>query len=78
MTVRPRPRYDKRTTNSRIITALFVGDSLTGLQGDVTLAQLPTLEPSEEDKQHGGTVITEPTVKQKGWLNRLGFFNRDD
>ena len=26
--------YDKRTTNSRIITALFVGDSLTGLQGE--------------------------------------------
>ncbi len=62
----------RRETDQRIITVIFNGDSLKELRGDVTLANVPTLEQSVEDRQHGGTVITEPTQKEKGLLNRLG------
>lgn len=65
-------------TSTRLITAIFEGDSLVALQGDVDLANNQALEPSTEDKQHGGTVITEPTQKEKGFLNRMGLFNKKD
>ena len=42
--------------------------------GDVELENVTSLEPSTEDRQHGGTVITEPTHRPKGILTRL--FNR--
>ena len=66
----------KSQTAKRLITALFDGDKLVKLQGDVDLANVQNLEPSTEDKQHGGTVITEPTQKEKGLLNRLGLFKK--
>lgn len=62
----------RRETDQRIITVVFNGDKLEELRGDVTLANIPNLEQSVEDRQHGGTVITEPTQKEKGLLNRLG------
>jgi len=62
-------------TSIRLITVLFDGDKLVDLQGDVNLATINSLDPSTEDKQHGGTIITEPTHKDKGILTRL--FNRD-
>ena len=63
----------KRETTTRLITAIFDGDKLVDLAGDVDLSNVQTLEPSVEDLQHGGTVITEPTQKEKGFLS--GFFN---
>lgn len=73
--------YSKRNprrneTDQRLITALFDGDKLVQLQGDVDLSNVQNLEPSTEDKQHGGTVITKPTQRQKGLFNRLGLFNK--
>ena len=68
----------KKQTDQRLITALFDGDKLVQLQGDVDLSNVQNLEPSTEDKQHGGTVITQPTQRQKGLLNRLGLFNKKD
>lgn len=62
----------KGETSQRLITALFDGNKLVKLEGDVDLANVQLLEPSTEDKQHGGTIITEPTQKEKGLLNRLG------
>jgi len=61
----------KRETESRLITALFDGDKLVELKGDVDLANVENLEPSTEDRQHGGTVITKPTHRDKGLFNRL-------
>ena len=66
----------RKETDQRLITALFDGDKLVQLQGDVDLSNVQNLEPSTEDKQHGGTVITKPTQRQKGLLNRLGLFNK--
>lgn len=66
----------KRETDKRLITALFEGDKLVALQGDTDLSNVQNLEPSTEDKQHGGTVITKPTQKEKGLLNRLGILKR--
>lgn len=73
--------YSKRNhrsnqTTQRLITALFDGDRLVKLEGDVDLSNVQNLEPSTEDKQHGGTVITKPTQKEKGLLNRLGLFKK--
>jgi len=62
-------------TNIRLITVMFDNDQLVGLQGDVDLTTVASLEPSTEDKQHGGTIITEPTQKDKGIITRL--FNRN-
>lgn len=56
----------KNKTQSRVITVIFEGDILDRLEGDVSLEQLPTLEPSPEDIQHGGTIITKPTQKKQG------------
>lgn len=67
----------KNQTATRLITALFDGDTLIALEGDVDLSTNQTLEPSTEDKQHGGTVITKPTQKEKGFLTRMGLFNKD-
>lgn len=66
----------KRETDKRLITALFEGDKLIALQGDTDLSNVQNLEPSTEDKQHGGTVITKPTQREKGLLNRLGILKR--
>lgn len=68
----------KRQTSTRLVTALFDGDQLIQLQGDVDLSNVQSLEPSTEDKQHGGSVITEPTQKEKGLLNRLNILKRKD
>jgi len=68
----------KKQTTTRLITALFEGDQLVALQGDVDLSNVQTLEASTEDKQHGGTVITKPTQKEKGLLNRLNILKRKD
>jgi outer membrane protein assembly factor BamE len=73
--------YSKRNhrsnqTTQRLITALFDGDKLVKLEGDVDLSNVQNLEPSTEDKQHGGTIITEPTQKEKGLLYRLGLFKK--
>lgn len=68
----------KDETSQRLITVLFEGNKLVKLQGDVDLANVQQLEPSTEDKQHGGSVITEPTQPEKGLLNRLGILNSRD
>lgn len=68
----------KGETAQRLITAIFDGDKLIELKGDVDLSNVQNLEPSTEDKQHGGTVITEPTQKEKGLFNRLGLFQKKD
>ena len=62
----------RKQTDQRVITVIFDGDKLVDMKGDVTLANLPSLEASTEDRQHGGTVITKPTQREKGLLNRLG------
>jgi outer membrane protein assembly factor BamE len=67
----------KSQTSTRLVTAIFDGDSLIELKGDVDLSNNQLLEPSTEDKQHGGTVITKPTQKEKGWLTRMGLFKKD-
>ena len=61
----------KKETEKRLVTAIFDGDSLVELRGDVDLSKVQSLEPSTEDMQHGGTVITEPTRKEKGFLSRI-------
>lgn len=66
----------KSEVTTRIITARFDGDELVALEGDIDLASVEALEPSTEDQQHGGTVITEPTHKEKGFLNRMKFFKK--
>ncbi len=66
----------KKQTDQRLITAIFDGDKLVELKGDVDLSNVQNLEPSTEDRQHGGTVITEPTQKEKGLFNRLGLFKK--
>lgn len=68
----------KGETAQRLITAIFDGDKLIELNGDVDLSNVQNLEPSTEDKQHGGTVITEPTQKEKGLFNRIGLFKKKD
>ena len=67
--------HRKNETVTRLITATFEGDLLVNLQGDVDLSTVASLEPSTEDMQHGGTVITKLTQRQKGFLTRL--FNKD-
>ena len=66
----------KREVTTRLITARFEGDTLASLSGDVDLSNVQSLDPSVEDRQHGGTVITEPTHKEKGFLNRMKLFKR--
>lgn len=61
----------KRQTDTRLITAMFEDDKLVALQGDVDLSNVEKLEPSIEDQQNGGTVITRPTQREQGILNRL-------
>ena len=65
-----------KETTTRLITAIFNDDTLVDLQGDVGLTNVSNLEPSTEDMQHGGTVITKPTHQAKGIFTRL--FNKDD
>lgn len=66
----------KREISTRLITIVFKDDRLVAVRGDVDLANIQNLEPSTEDQQHGGTVITEPTQKEKGLFNRLKLFKR--
>lgn len=61
----------KNETDKRLVTAIFDGDTLVKLSGDVDLSKVESLEPSIEDMQHGGTVITEPTRKEKGFMSRM-------
>jgi len=61
---------NKNETTTRIVTAIFDQDSLVELTGDVDLSNIEGLDPSKEDRHNGGTVITEPTQKQKGILTR--------
>jgi len=68
----------KKETDQRLITVVFDGDKLVELSGDADLSNVENLEPSTEDKQHGGTVITEPTQREKGLFNRLGLFKKKD
>ena len=68
----------KKETDQRLITVIFDGDKLVELSGDADLSNVENLEPSTEDKQHGGTVITEPTQREKGLFNRLGLFKKKD
>lgn len=68
---------NKRETSERLITALFDGDKLVKLSGDVDLSNVQSLEPSTEDQQHGGTVITEPTQHEQGLFNRIKLFNKN-
>lgn len=56
----------KKKTSTRVITVIFKDDLLEKLEGDVMLEELATLEPSTEDIQHGGSIITKPTQKKKG------------
>lgn len=55
----------KNKTSTRVITVIFDGDALQNLEGDISLEQLSTLEPSEEDVQYGGTIINEQYKKNK-------------
>ena len=48
------------------------------LKGDVDLSNIQLLEPSTEDRHNGGTVITKPTQREKGLLNRLGLVKKRD
>jgi len=61
----------KQHTETRLVTAMFEGDKLINLEGDVDLPNIQALEPSIEDQQHGGSIITEPTHKPKGLFNRI-------
>jgi outer membrane protein assembly factor BamE len=67
----------KKETAKRLVTAIFDGDTLIELRGDVDLSKVQSLEPSVEDMQHGGTVITKPTRKEKGFFSRF-LRNRKD
>jgi outer membrane protein assembly factor BamE len=58
-------------TVTRLITLIFDGNALVDMTGDAQLATVKQLQPSLEDQQFGGTVITEPTQKRKGALSRL-------
>ncbi len=68
----------RRETEQRLITVVFKDDKVVELKGDVELANIQTLEPSTEDRHHGGTVITKPTQREKGLFNRLGILKRSD
>ena len=61
---------NKNETTTRIVTVIFEGDQLKELIGDVDLSNVATLDPSREDRHNGGTVITEPTQKEKGILSK--------
>ena len=68
----------RRETAHRLITAIFDDDKLIELKGDVDLSNVQSLEPSTEDGHNGGTVITRPTQREKGLLNRLGLVKKRD
>lgn len=67
---------NKNQTTSRTVTAMFEGDKLVELKGDVDLSTLEGLEPSREDRHNGGTVITEPTQRKKGILSGFRWFQK--
>ncbi len=67
----------KRETTTRLVTVMFDGDSLIRLDGDVDLSKVQSLEPSTEDKQHGGTIITKPTQREKGIFSRMKLFKKN-
>lgn len=73
-----RRNQNRKETEQRLITAIFDGDSLVELKGDVDLSNVETLEPSAEDQHNGGTVITRPTQREKGLFNRLGLIKKRD
>ncbi len=61
---------NRNETTTRIVTAIFDGDNLVELSGDVNLSSIENLDPSREDRYNGGTIITEPTQKEKGILSK--------
>jgi len=67
---------NKNETTTRVVTAMFDGDELVELKGDVDLSNVESLEDSREDRHNGGTVITEPTQKQKGVLSNFWIFKK--
>lgn len=71
-----RKNRNKNETTTRIVTAMFEGDVLVELKGDVDLSNVESLEQSKEDRHNGGTVITEPTQKQKGLLSNFWIFKK--
>lgn len=73
-----RRNQQRKQTDQRVITVIFDGDKLVEMKGDVTLDNVASLEASTEDRQHGGTVITRPTQREKGLFNRLGIFKPKD
>lgn len=73
-----RRNQQRRETEHRLITAIFDDDTLIELSGDVDLSNIESIEPSTEDRHNGGTVITTPTQREKGLLNRLGIIKKRD
>jgi len=67
---------NKNQTTSRSVTAMFENDKLVELKGDVDLSNIESLEPSREDRHNGGTIITEPTQKEKGILSGFRWFKK--
>jgi len=63
-------------TTKRLVTAMFENNKLVELKGDVDLSNINSLEPSKEDRHNGGTIITEPTRKQKGILSGFRIFKK--
>ena len=63
-------------TTTRLVTAMFEANKLVELKGDVDLSNVESLEPSKEDRHNGGTVVTEPTQKQKGLLSGFRLFKK--
>ncbi|MBT5032816.1 MAG: outer membrane protein assembly factor BamE [Proteobacteria bacterium] len=67
-----------RDTEVRQLSVFFTLGELSKLQGYVTLGELDTLPPSEEDLHVGGTVVTRPTQKRYGLFERAADALRDD
>ena len=67
---------NKNQTTTRLVTAMFEDNKLVELKGDVDLSNVESLEPSREDRNTGGTIITEPTQKQKGILSGFRLFKK--
>lgn len=59
-----------RDTEVRQLSILFELGELSELRGYVTLDDLANLEPSDEDQHVGGTVVTRPTQRKYGLLER--------
>ena len=65
-------------TEVRQLSVFFKLGALTELQGYVTLDELDTLPPSEQDLHVGGTVVTKPTQRKYGLFERAAEALSDD